>query len=207
MCMDGVTGLVASLMSLSRPEWEWGSMMPGVSHRPVASTVAAEEGASTVAPTPAIFPACTQTEPCDMVPWLAVMTVAFLKTMSVDADCGAFCATASAAQSGARIRHAVSGGTRSGRCRCIEGCLRKFDSGWDDREWVPSRGQDANSFLGGMLQHFWGIAYWRLGVDSERRAEMMASAIRPASTAGRTVWTRTTEAPLRMEATMAAMLA
>ena len=32
MCIEGVTGLVASLTSLSRAECEWGSMMPGVSH-------------------------------------------------------------------------------------------------------------------------------------------------------------------------------
>ena len=53
MCIDGVTGLVASLTSLSSAECECGSMMPGVSHMPVASTTAAEEGAFTLAPTPA----------------------------------------------------------------------------------------------------------------------------------------------------------
>ena len=38
MCIDGVTGLVASLISPSSAECEWGSMMPGVSHIPLAST-------------------------------------------------------------------------------------------------------------------------------------------------------------------------
>src|SRR5438045_5300300 len=90
MCIDGVTGLVASLMSLSSAECEWGSMMPGVSHMPVPSTTAAEDGAFTAAPTAAILPACTHTDPCSMVPWLAVITVAFLMTISEGED-GTFC--------------------------------------------------------------------------------------------------------------------
>src|SRR5580704_5440608 len=89
MCMAGVTGLVASFTSESSAECEWGSKMPGVSHRPLASTTVAEPGAFTSAPTPAILPACTQTDPCSIVPWLAVITVAFLKTRSAGGDCWA----------------------------------------------------------------------------------------------------------------------
>src|SRR5277367_6449973 len=85
--MLGVTGLVASLTSLLSAECECGSMIPGVSHLPVASTTVADVGAFTVGPTSAILPACTQTDPFEIVPWLAVMTVAFLKTRSVGAAC------------------------------------------------------------------------------------------------------------------------
>src|ERR1700738_1708184 len=71
--------------------------------------------------------------------------------------------------------------------------------------------EDSRKYLGGMLQHSGRIAYrgWEPdpGLIQVRRAARMASAMRAASTAGRTVWTRTMEAPLRMAATMAAMLA
>src|ERR1035438_6643663 len=121
MCIEGVTGLVASLTSPSSAEWEWGSMMPGVSQRPVASTTVAELGAETVAPTPAIFPACTQTTPCSMVPWLAVMTVAPRKTISAGGDCwacariGTIVADAAMSTKGRRRE----GGVWSGRRRPI----------------------------------------------------------------------------------------
>ena len=59
MCIDGVTGLVASLTSPSSAECEWGSMMPGVSYLPSASITVADEGAVTVAPTAAILPSFT----------------------------------------------------------------------------------------------------------------------------------------------------
>jgi hypothetical protein len=53
---------------------------------PEASTTAAEGGASTVAPTPAILPAWTHTDPFWIVPWLAVITVAFLMTRSAGVE-------------------------------------------------------------------------------------------------------------------------
>ena len=59
-------------------------MMPGVSVSPVASITSAPGGTAMDAPTAAIFPACTHTEVSASVPWLAVMTVAWVITQSGD---------------------------------------------------------------------------------------------------------------------------
>ena len=56
------------------------SMTPGVSTLPRASMTVASEGASTDAPTAAIFPSRTSTAPLGMVGPAAVMMVTFRMT-------------------------------------------------------------------------------------------------------------------------------
>src|SRR5271170_264689 len=115
--MLGVTGLVASFTSSPSAECEWGSMIPGVTYLPVASTTVAPAGALTVAPTPAILPLCTQTVPFWIVPCDAVITVAFLMTRSVGVV--EVCAVAAATESTKTPAIADTGASRG-----TEGLIR-----------------------------------------------------------------------------------
>jgi hypothetical protein len=60
-------------------------MIPGVSVSLVASITDAPGGTGTEGPTAAIFPAWTHTEVSASVPWLAVITVAWVITQSCEA--------------------------------------------------------------------------------------------------------------------------
>src|SRR5690348_15676820 len=96
-------GLVASLTSLSSAMWEWESMMPGVRYLPPASMTAASAGAVRLSPTAAILPSWMRTLPFLMLPWVTVMTTAFLMRTAWCAA-GADWATADSARvSGARV--------------------------------------------------------------------------------------------------------
>src|SRR5688500_5555870 len=85
-----VFGFVASLPSLSawppgaayNPRWECVSMRPGVTNFPVPSMTTASAGASTVAPTAAIFPSRSSTEPLLIDGPAAVRIVAFRMTVT-----------------------------------------------------------------------------------------------------------------------------
>jgi hypothetical protein len=126
--MEGVTGLVASLMSSPRAEWEWGSMMPGVRYLPVASMMVAEAGAlveALEAEISAILPAWIQTLPLGMVPWEAVMTVAFLMRMSVGA-----CAWAAA-----HVRSAAT--AAAARYGEDESCKERLRVEWSWNAGIP----------------------------------------------------------------------
>src|SRR3954467_7414589 len=90
----GVTGLVASLPSLSAlppgaaytPRCEWSSMMPGVMYLPAPSTTRASAGAFTVAPTAATFPFCRRMAPFRIVGPAAVRMVTFRITVVLDGN-------------------------------------------------------------------------------------------------------------------------
>src|ERR1700761_1097151 len=124
--MLGVTGLVASFTSSPSAECEWGSMIPGVTYLPVASTTVAPAGALTVAPTPAILPLCNHTLPCWIVPCEAVITVAFLITRSAGAV--ELCATAAAIMENTKIPAIADEGANRRIETLIRGYLLKKEA-------------------------------------------------------------------------------
>src|ERR1044071_3485296 len=81
-----VTESVPSLMLPSPAVCEWQSMMPGVTHLPVASmTLAFGSRALTFGPTSTILPSRIRIEPFLIVPCEAVMMVAFCTSSSREA--------------------------------------------------------------------------------------------------------------------------
>src|SRR6478672_11564217 len=115
-------GLVASLTSLSSAMWEWESMMPGVRYLPPASMTVASAGAVRLSPTAAILPSWMRTLPFLMLPWVTVMTTAFLMSTAwcaAGADWAAASATDSAASAMSSQQRNRLGRTDIRAVRCL----------------------------------------------------------------------------------------
>ncbi len=159
MRTSAVIDCVPSLIA-SGPLCECSSMMPGVTHLFVASMIFAPAGTCTLVPTSAILPFRIRIVPFMMLPWLAVMMLAWVIATSVPAGgtgsvsgskppvaCGASCAPPTDAPNEERCRQGAGGETKrsgaapNGRRPGRQSCHRRhgFSCGFGGVELPPAR--------------------------------------------------------------------